>query len=331
MTNPIGAPPPPPPTVDDAAAQLRRLLLALPALADGEPHPITDVAAIAGSSEDAVARDLRTLVTRYDNDPGGFIEGVQLAFGSDTVRLRSKLFRRPMGLTPAELAALELGLAALQRELPPHESAVAKKARERIAKAAPGVAQSKPRRAVHAATPTTADADGLHLSRLRDAINAGSKAKIVYRSGNSPVGAERSVHPYGLVHDKHWYLVAFCEKASSIRIFRLDRMLDVTVLNDAADIPDGVALEETLHHGRALVTQAEEHLRVRYSAAIARWITEHETSQAQDDGSVIVDHPLLDDEWAVRHVLQYGPDAVVLAPARIRTLVAERLAAIIAS
>jgi proteasome accessory factor C len=175
-----------------------------------------------------------------------------------------------------------------------------------------------------------ADSDGLHLSRLREAINAGRKATIIYRAGSATVGAERSVHPYGLVHDKRWYLVAYCEKASAIRIFRLDRMLGVTVLAEPADIPDGVALEETLHHGRALTSQAEEHLRVHYSAAIARWITEHETAQAQDDGSVIVDHPLLDDEWAVRHVLQYGPDAVVLEPARVRALVAERLAAIIA-
>lgn len=312
-------------TVDDAAAQLRRLLLALPALADGEAHQMSEVAAIAGTSPDAVARDLRTLVTRYDNDPGGFIEGVQLAFGADTVRLRSKLFRRPMGLTPAELAALELGLTALQRELPPHEAHVARKARERIAKAAPGVAQGKPRRVAHAVTPGATDADGLHLSRLREAINTGVKARINYRAGSSPVGSERSVHPYGLVHDKRWYLVAFCDKASAIRIFRLDRMLGVTVLNEPADVPNGVDIEETLQHGRALVTHAEETLRVKYSAAIARWISEHEQVEAQSDGSVIVNHPLLDDEWAVRHVLQYGPDALVLEPARVRALVRNRL------
>lgn len=317
--------------VDDAAAQLRRLLLALPTLADGEPHPIAKVAAIAGVSEDAVARDLRTLVTRYDNDPGGFIEGVQLAFGSDTVRLRSKLFRRPMGLTPAELAALELGLSALERELPPHEAKVARDARKRVAKAAPGVAPTKPRRAAHAATPTASAADGLHLSQLREAINAGTKANIVYRSGSSAAGSERTVHPYGLVHDKRWYLVAFCDKANTIRIFRLDRILGVTVLAEPANVPDGVEIEQTLHHGRALVNHAEEQLSVSYSPRIARWIAEHEEVEERADGSVVVHHPLLDDEWAVRHVLQYGPDAVVLRPERIREVIRERLASILAS
>ncbi len=318
-------------TVDDAAAQLRRLLLALPALADGEPHPIAKVAAIAGVSEDDVARDLRTLVTRYDNDPGGFIEGVQLAFGSDTVRLRSKLFRRPMGLTPAELASLELGLIALEKELPPHEAKVARDARKRIARAAPGVAPTKPRRPAHAATPTVAAADGLHLSQLREAINAGSKANIVYRSGSSAAGSTRTVHPYGLVLDKRWYLVAFCDKAKTIRIFRLDRILSATVLAEPANVPDGVDVEQTLHHGLALVNHAEEQLSVRYSPRIARWIAEHAHGEERADGSMLVNHPLLDDEWAVRHVLQYGPDAEVLAPQRVRDMVRERLAGILAT
>jgi len=322
--------PPAPRTIDDAAAQLRRLLLALPALADGEPHPIAKVAKTAGTTVDAVARDLRTLVTRYDNDPGGFVEGVQLAFGSDSVQLRSKLFRRPMGLSPAELAALELGLVALEQELPPHEASVARKARERIVKVAPGVEPKKARRPAHAAAPTATEQDGVHLSQLRDALNGKLKVKILYRSGSDAKGTMRAVHPYGLVHAAHWYLVAFCDKANAIRIFRFDRILGVLVLNERATIPDGVQLERTLHHDRALVNHAEEHLVVRYSARVARWIAEREEVEEQPDGSVMVRHPLLDDDWAVRHVLQYGPDAVVVEPQRIQVLVRDRLATIIA-
>ena len=95
-----------PRTLDDAAAQLRRLMQAIPALGDEAPHRMAEIAAIVGVSEEVLARDLRTLVTRYDDEPGGFVEGVQLAFGADSVRLRSQLYRRPMGLSPAELAAL---------------------------------------------------------------------------------------------------------------------------------------------------------------------------------------------------------------------------------
>jgi predicted DNA-binding transcriptional regulator YafY len=38
-----------------------------------------------------------------------------------------------------------------------------------------------------------------------------------------------------------------------------------------------------------------------------------------------VEHPLADTDWAVRHVLQYGPDAEVLEPAAVREEIVRRL------
>lgn len=72
-------------------------------------------------------------------------------------------------------------------------------------------------------------------------------------------------------------------------------------------------------------SKAIETLRVSYSPRIARWIAEREQGEQQADGSFVVEHPLADDEWAVRHVLQYGPEAEVIAPERVRALVAERV------
>ena len=38
-----------------------------------------------------------------------------------------------------------------------------------------------------------------------------------------------------------------------------------------------------------------------------------------------MDHPLADRDWAVRHVLQYGPDVTVLEPAEVRVAIVGRL------
>jgi predicted DNA-binding transcriptional regulator YafY len=65
---------------------------------------------------------------------------------------------------------------------------------------------------------------------------------------------------------------------------------------------------------------------VWYSHRIARWIAEREGCTLSDDGSLTLEHPLADEEWAVRHVLQYGPDAEVLHPPELRALLARRLA-----
>jgi predicted DNA-binding transcriptional regulator YafY len=56
---------------------------------------------------------------------------------------------------------------------------------------------------------------------------------------------------------------------------------------------------------------------------VARAEREGKTPDA--DGSLTLDHPLADTAWAVRHVLQYGPDAEVLEPRQVRDAVRERL------
>src|SRR5690349_3704497 len=86
---------------EDAAARLRRILLLIPHLADGNEHAVGDLARAIGSDSDTLVRDLETLVTRAD-DPGGFVPGVQIYFTGDRVSLSSNRFLRPMRLTSSE-------------------------------------------------------------------------------------------------------------------------------------------------------------------------------------------------------------------------------------
>jgi predicted DNA-binding transcriptional regulator YafY len=75
----------------------------------------------------------------------------------------------------------------------------------------------------------------------------------------------------------------------------------------------------------AFVSDTRRRMTVRYSPRIARWVAEREGASLAADGSLTLEHPIADDAWAVRHVLQYGPDAEVLAPDAMRELVAARL------
>jgi predicted DNA-binding transcriptional regulator YafY len=69
---------------------------------------------------------------------------------------------------------------------------------------------------------------------------------------------------------------------------------------------------------------------VRYSPRIARWVAERAAAPLEEDGSLVLEHPVADESWAVRHVLQYGPDAEVVAPAELRAVIAERMRAMTA-
>ena len=66
-------------------------------------------------------------------------------------------------------------------------------------------------------------------------------------------------------------------------------------------------------------------LTVRYSAGIARWIAERDGGPVEADGSAVRTMPLADREWAIRHVLQYGPDAQIVSPAELRDELRDRL------
>ena len=317
---PVAAAKEKPKTIDDAAAQLKRLLITLPMLADDSAHKVADVAESLGVSEETLARDLRTLVTRFDDGPGGFVEGVRLAFGADTVQLESHLFKRPMGLTGDEIGALEVGLAALERELPPHEAVVAARARDRLVAAAAEQTVRDGNAGERVASQLVgSELEGALLAELKAAIGAGRKVEIVYRSGGAPEGAGRTVHPYGVVYSRgKWFLVGLCQRTSELRIFRVDRILAVSALDELALIPPEFQIDTALVAGKGVLSRAEEKLAVRYSPAIARWIAEREEVPLLPDGSVVVEHPLLDDEWAVRYVLQYASEAELLKPQRLR-------------
>lgn len=313
---------------DTAAAQLRRILLLVPELANDAEHPIDDLALRLGTDRATLMHDLQSLTERFD-DPAGYVdEGVALFIESDRVSLTSPHFRRPMRLGGAELRALELGLSILECERPPEERPAIDRARRRI-------------ESIVARLPSDAEASGLRhaelgrfgaledLTTLREAIRLRRKVRLAYRRSGADAATERVVAPYALVvASGAWYAVAFCDHSDGLRIFRLDRVEGATLLREEYAVPDGFSLHDLVRDGRVFRAAEPRTMTVRYSARIARWIAEREGLAPDADGSLTVEHPVADDEWAVRHVLQYGPDAEVLEPPAMRALVAGRLAAI---
>lgn len=309
---------------ETAADQLRRILHVIPALSDGEEHPFTEVADHVGVDVETLRQDLLSLVDRYD-DPGAFVDGVQLYMAPDTVALVSNHFRRPMRLTVAELCALELGLAMLRTERPPDEHRAIDSARDRlrqvIAKLPSDLVADH---AYHATLGTVPSAE--HLATVRRAIRERRKVALGYRRGDADTAAERIIAPYALAAASGmFYVIAYCDRSAAIRIFRIDRVESASLTVDRFEIPASFSLDEVLANGRVLHTEQPGTVRIRYSPRIARWIVEREGGELATDGSLTREHPLADPQWAVRHVLQYGADAEVLSPDAVREAVRARL------
>ena len=309
---------------ETASAQLHRILHLIPHLADGELHPLAEVAAKARVPEATVLRDLQSISERFEA-PGGFVEGLQIYIAPEGVVVHSNHLLRPMRLTRGELCALELGLTMLRRERTPEEHRAIDGALSRLREAIVRLPRDDAGDAVTASAPVPPGRLE-HLRAFREAQREHRKVRLRYRGGGDRESSQRIVCPYAIVFASGmWYTVAHCESSDGVRFFRLDRVEDVQLLEARFDPAPHASVEEIVRQGRAFRSDGADTLTLRYSARIARWIAEREGKPLAEDGTLTVEHPLADTDWGVRHVLQYGPEVEVLAPASVREAVVARL------
>ena len=310
---------------DTASSQLKRVLDLIPRFADGEEHPIADVATAAGTSIADLMADFYSISERFDA-PGGFVEGVSIFVEEDTVCVNASHFHRPMRLTMPELCALELGLILLRRERTPAEQAPIDSALARLRETISRVPSNDRHEGTRYADLAEAGS-AEHLTTLRSAVREHRKVELGYRAGGASESTTRIVCPHSIAFaEQMWYVVATGED-DALRFFRLDRIEAVEMLDATFERNAGVAMS-VQESGRAFMSDTAKTMTVCYSPRIARWVAERAGATLAEDGSLTLEHPLADESWAIRHVLQYGPDAELLAPVELRATVAERLAAL---
>ena len=310
---------------DTASAQLRRVLQLIPRLADGVEHTLAEVAAAVDAAPGELMRDFEAISARFD-DPGGFVEGVSVFVEGDTVCVNASHFHRPMRLTMPELCALELGLMMLRRERTPAEQGPIDGALLRLRETISRVPTNDRRDGTrHADLADAGSAD--HITRLRQAIAADRKVALTYRAGGADESTTRVVCAHSLAFaERMWYVVATGDD-HALRFFRLDRIEAVELL-DERFVRDATLAARVQAEGRAFLSDTERTMTVRYSPRVARWVAEREGAALEADGSLTMVHRVADERWAIRHVLQYGPDAELVAPVELRMAIVERLAAL---
>ncbi len=311
-----------------AAEQFQRLLAVVPLIVDGSPHPIDEIAGRIGASVEALQKDLFSLVERYDV-PGGFIEGVQLYIDQTGITANTNHFHRPMRLTLPELCALELGLAMLAARRPPDEQGPVNTARDRLRQVIarlPGEALPNGIQDMAIAPLALSDT----VATLRRCLRERRVVRIDYRRSGSPTTVSRHVRPRALLlASGALYLIAWCEERQALRHFRLDRIASATPVPRTFVPDESLDIDAIAASGRAFTSIASVTMRVRCSARVAPWIAEREGRQLEPDGTLVLDHPLADPEWGLRHVLQYGAGAEVLSPPEMRERMRGRIDAML--
>src|SRR5512135_2003245 len=76
------------------------------------------------------------------------------------------------------------------------------------------------------------------LEKLRRATRERRRVQLTYRAYNRPEITNRPFDPYALVHGwGWWYIVGYCHLREAYRSFRVDRILELVVLDETFEIP----------------------------------------------------------------------------------------------
>lgn len=162
--------------------------------------------------------------------------------------------------------------------------------------------------------------DSEKFELLKSAVIHQKCVKITYANSNGAAG-ERIIQPLKLSYKSTaWYVKAFCTNKQDYRIFKLNRIMRLEVLDEGFD-------RRTFPEQSADVPPETAAVTLRFPADMAyRVLDEFDPTKIsrQKDGSLLVSTSLPHDDWLIGYLLTFGTQVEILAPASLRGLVAER-------
>jgi proteasome accessory factor C len=311
-----------------ATDHLPRLLALVPWLLAHPGTPVADVAREFEVTEDQLRADLNLLwmcgLPGYG--PGDLID---IEWHGDRVTLsNADEIGRPLRLTPEEALALIAALRVLSGQPGIVDGGAIERALAKLEAAAGNAAAAE--RVVAAPTP---GADPQIVTTATDALARGRRLHLRYWVPARDESTERDVDPLRVFsNDGVVYLKGWCYRVDDIRTFRLDRVLEASVLDTPVDVPESA---RQLAHDSELFTPAPDDRLVTFSLdPAARWIADYylvEDVAERGDGGLTVTLRAHDDAWVRRLALGLAGVGRVTDPPELAAEVSAAAAAALAA
>lgn len=304
-----------------AIAQLTRLLYLLPAASGEDGLSLAEAARRLNVDVETVLQDLADVSAREFYHPAGGAEDLRVEVEADRIRVQSGgKFTRPRRLAPREALATHL---ALRR----YAAGLDGDAYDRVLSVAGRIASGLALMPVddladRISVEETGDSAGPTLAPLRRATAAGVQCELVYAPADGAAPTERTLDPYVIaVADGHWYVIGACGTRQDVRVFRIDRIVDLRLTNRPFSVPSDFRPEDYVRDGRVFRSDETTEVSINYRRSAASRMAERPRAEMHPDGSVSLCHDVAESDWAVRHVLSFGGEAVIETPADLRAQV----------
>lgn len=285
--------------------RFRRLLTLVPFVIQRPGVSVREVCQRFGIPRTQLVSDLNLLLVcgLPGYGPGDLIEAF---IDGNRVWIRlADYFSRPLRLTPAEglllyagaraLAAAGVGDEALERGVRHLERALGPDVLSRVSVQVEGAAE---------------------LAMVREGLLRHRRLHLVYYTHSRDETTERDVDPWALfLSGGRWYLVGWCHKVGDERIFRLDRMRSVELLDRGAEVPPDADLSKY----ETLYVQGARDLAVTLDLAPEAfgWVTESYPVDAQEqlpDGWLRVQLRAGGTAWLEKLLLRLGRQVRIIDP-----------------
>jgi proteasome accessory factor C len=288
--------------------RLTRLLALVPYVISRTSVSVAEAAAAFEVTEKQLIDDLNLLWCVELRAPDPYCP-IDLSYeGGEIVVSEAESISRPLRLDVDEASALLVALRTLA-EIPGRGDALSRV----LAKleAAAGSA-ARPSSQVSVQVDVRPDV----LVRVREGLDGGRRLRMTYYVPGRDENTERDVDPMRLLLVDGWsYLEGWCRKAEAVRLFRLDRIVELAVLDVAASIPEDA---EPVDVDRGLFRPSPDDIRVVLELTPAgRWVADHypcESVTELGEGRLRVELRTRDTRWVRRLALRLAGSGVVTAP-----------------
>ena len=296
-----------------ATDRLARLLALVPYVVSRKAVGMAETAAAFGISERQLVDDLNMLWCVELRSPDPYCP-IDLSYeGGEIVVSEAESIDRPLRLGVDEASALLVALRMLA-ELPGmgDRSALGRTIAKLEAAAGAAAMPSS-----QVAVQVDDGAGSAVLTEVTGALEQGRRLHLTYYVPGRDEATERDVDPMRLVMvDGRRYLEGWCRSAEAVRLFRLDRILGIAVLDVAAQVPPQA---EPVDVDQGLFRPSPQDARVVLELATAgRWVAEYypcDEVEELGDGRLRVSLRTPDTQWVRRLALRLGEDGKVSAPA----------------
>lgn len=316
----------------NAQEQVERMLALVPYLRARDGISIDDVARDFGVRPSQIVKDLKVLwfCGLPDAVTGDMIDiDMEALDGEGVVKLaNADYLTRPLRLAPHEALALIVALRTLREASGDSQRDAVDRALAKLERATGEVGQTA------AAVDVHVDAgDAAVRSAIDQALAGNRRVHLSYYVPSRDETTERDADPMRLVFaDGQGYLEAWCHRARETRLFRLDRISALTVLDAPATPPPGARPKDL--SGGLFQPDPDDPLAVLDLAPGARWVADYypiESREVTADGRLRIGLRYRDRGWLERLVLRLGGEAELLEPDWLAAAVRGRAQAALAN